>query len=147
MNVLKNLKWLGLLPVLVSLATYSVADTIATPYLKVAGDSVTDAVNTLLREAENHFEAGDNEQAAAKLERALRIDSQNAILWHNLAGVRLQQQDWERAASLAAKSNTFAVDNKRLRMRNWIVIALACQGMGDNDCMREAQKRARASAN
>lgn len=104
------------------------------------------AVVALLKEAKTHFEAGENEQAAAILERALRIDPRNSILWHNLAGVRLQQQDWTRAASLAAKSNALAVHDKWLRVRNWIVIALACEGMGDTECAIEARKRAQALA-
>lgn len=105
------------------------------------------AVVTLLREAKTHFDAGESEQAAALLERALRIEPRNPVLWHNLAGVRLRQEDWSRAASLAAKSNAFAVENKWLRVRNWILIALACEGMGNNDCARESRKRAWALAN
>jgi Tfp pilus assembly protein PilF len=112
----------------------------------LATDS-SSAVTALLTEAKSYFEDGQHEQAAAKLERALRIDPRNPILWHNLAGVRLQQEDWERAASLAAKANALAVDNKWLRARNWIVIALACEGMKDNNCALEARKRARVLAN
>ena len=105
------------------------------------------AVIALLREAKIFYEEGQSEQAAALLERALRIDPRNPVLWHNLAGVRLQQQDWVRAASLAAKSNSLAVDNKWLRVRNWVLVAQACEGMGDMDCTAEARNRARALAN
>jgi len=112
-------------------------------YLRVDSSA---AVVALLNEAEAQFEAGESEQAAALLERALRINPRNPILWHNLAGVRLQQEDWERAASLAAKSNAIVVDDKWLRVRNWIVISLACEGMGDAKCAQEAQRRARALA-
>jgi len=104
------------------------------------------AVISLLNEAKRHYEEGENEQAAAILERALRIDPRNPILWHNLAGVRLQQEDWQRAASLAAKSNALAVQDKWLRVRNWIVIAAACEGMGDTECALEARRRAQALA-
>ncbi|AUI70214.2 tetratricopeptide repeat protein [Beggiatoa leptomitoformis] len=107
----------------------------------------TKAIVELLMEAKKSFEEGQSEQAAALLERALRIDPRNPILWHNLAGVRLQQEDWSRAASLAAKSNALAVENKLLRVRNWIVIALACEGLRDVDCTKEARNRARALAN
>ncbi|MBE9563165.1 MAG: hypothetical protein IMF12_09930, partial [Proteobacteria bacterium] len=69
------------------------------------------------------------------------------ILWHNLAGVRLAQGDWERAASLASKSNTIAAKSgnlKKLRLRNWIVITLACEGMEDQECAKEARSQAQA---
>lgn len=102
------------------------------------------AIKALLEEAKTQHLSGNPEQSAVLLERALRIAPQQAVLWHNLAGVTLEQKDWQKAASLAAKSNTFAGNDKWLRIRNWTVIALACQGMGDADCMREAQSRAQA---
>ncbi|WP_086488775.1 tetratricopeptide repeat protein [Thioflexithrix psekupsensis] len=105
------------------------------------------AVITLLNEAKAAYEQGQNEQAAAALERALRIDPRNPALWHNLAGVRLQQEDWMRAANLAAKSNSLASDNKWLRVRNWVLIALACEAMSNMECTMEARSRARALAN
>lgn len=104
------------------------------------------AVIALLNEAKAHFENQEFEQAAAKLERALRLNPRNPILWHNLAGVRLKQQDWQRAANLAAKSNAFAVEDKGLRIRNWMIIAWACEGMGDTECVLEARKRAQTLA-
>jgi len=113
------------------------------PYLKIDSSS---AVVALLNEAKSHFEAQEYEQAAAKLERALRLDPRDPVLWHNLAGVRLKQQDWQRAANLAAKSNAFAVEDKGLRVRNWMIIAWACEGMKDTECVLEAHKRAQALA-
>ncbi len=121
------------------------SDSLADSIIYVTADSAS-AVTALLTEAKVYFEEGQHEQAAAKLERALRIDPRNPVLWHNLAGVRLQQDDWGRAASLAAKSNALAVENKWLRVRNWIIIALACEGMNDTSCGLEARKRARILA-
>jgi Flp pilus assembly protein TadD len=113
---------------------------------RTSAPDTSSAITSLLNDAKKHFEAGESEQAAALLERALRIDPRNPILWHNLAGVRLQQEDWSRAANLASKSNTFSNDSKWLRVRNWVVIALACEGMGDKNCAQEARKRARVLA-
>ncbi len=104
------------------------------------------AVETLLKQAKEQFEQNETEQAAALLERALRIEPRNSVLWHNLAGVRLKQQDWQRAANLAAKSNTLAGDNKWLRVRNWVITAIACEGMGDKGCAQEARQRSKALA-
>jgi tetratricopeptide (TPR) repeat protein len=104
------------------------------------------AVETLLNQAKEQFEQNETEQAAALLERALRIEPRNSVLWHNLAGVRLKQQDWQRAANLAAKSNTLAGDNKWLRVRNWVITAIACEGMSDKECAQEAKQRSKALA-
>lgn len=122
------------------------ADALTSQFIQV--DS-TSAVESLLNEAKTYYEMKQFEQAAALLERALRIDPRNPILWHNLAGVRLAQEDWKRAANLATKSNTLAGSNnnyKELRLRNWVIITQACEGMGDFNCAQEARNRAQALA-
>jgi len=110
---------------------------------------VSNAIVALLTESFKQYEAQKYEQAAALLERALGIDVSNPVLWHNLAGVRLKQEDWKRAADLATKSNTLITGSeqqKGLRIRNFMLIALACEGMQANECAEEARKRAYALA-
>lgn len=110
---------------------------------------VSNAIVSLLSESFKQYEAQKYEQAAALLERALGIDVSNPILWHNLAGVRLKQEDWKRAADLATKSNALIAGNneqKGLRIRNFMLIALACEGMQADACANEARKRAYALA-
>ncbi|WP_353569796.1 hypothetical protein [Candidatus Albibeggiatoa sp. nov. BB20] len=110
---------------------------------------ISNAIVSLLSESFKQYDAEKYEQAAALLERALGIDGRNPILWHNLAGVRLKQQDWKWAADLATKSNTLIAGNdeqKGLRIRNFMLIALACEGMKDDGCANEARKRAYALA-
>jgi hypothetical protein len=108
---------------------------------------VAAVITALLQKARQEFDEGRHEQAASTLERGLRVDPRNPVLWHNLAGVRLQQESWERAASLAAKSNSLVVgaegiDARWLQIRNWTVIQLACTGMADKNCAEEAKRRA-----
>ena len=62
--------------------------------------------------------AGRLPNAAATLERALRIEPRNARLWHELAQVRLRQRDYAQAESLAARSNTLAGSDAELRAMN-----------------------------
>jgi tetratricopeptide (TPR) repeat protein len=117
----------------------------ATPYIKTDSSS---AVKSLLLDALSKYKEKEYEQAAALLERALRIMPRHPILWYNLAGVRLTQGQMKRAANLAQKSNALAGTNKRyrrLRIRNWMLIAQACKGMEDGKkCAAEALKRAQA---
>jgi len=122
------------------------ADALASWFIPV--DS-TSAVESLLNDAKTYYEMKQFEQAAALLERALRIDPRNPILWHNLAGIRLAQEDWKRAANLATKSNTLAGSNndyRELRLRNWVIVTRACEGLGDFNCAQEARNRAQALA-
>jgi len=89
------------------------------------------AVVALLDSASRQEKAGRLESAAATLERALRVDPRNAVLWHRLARVRLAQRQWQAAASLAAKSNSLAPAGTDLPRRNWSLIAQAREQMGD----------------
>lgn len=73
------------------------------------------AVVALLDKAHSQSAAGDLEQAGASLERALRIEPRNALLWQELARVRLDMGLYRQAESLAAKSNGFAAANRTLR--------------------------------
>jgi hypothetical protein len=109
---------------------------LATPVTK------TDAVDGILREVRRHWAAGQHEQAAAGLERALRIEPSNAYLWQHLAAVRLDQGKSQQAEQFAAKSNSVAGDSAPLRLRNWRIIAEARRLGGDIAGAREAEARA-----
>ena len=60
--------------------------------------------------------------AAQTLERGLRIAPKNASLWSQLATVRLQQQQYGQAQSMAQKSNTLAGANAPLIQKNNSII-------------------------
>ncbi len=90
-----------------------------------ASSAASPAVAALLRLARSKAEAGHGEQAAATLERALRIEPRNPWLWHRLAVLRLQQGYWERSAELAKKSSLLARDHRRLLTGNLKVIQAA----------------------
>ena len=59
------------------------------------------AVVALLDHAEEQANNGDLPAAAMTLERAIRIDSRNPVLWHHLASVRLAEGDAIQAEQLA----------------------------------------------
>ena len=78
----------------------------------------TTAVASLMDSARADTAAGRLTNAAASLERALRIEPRNARLWHELAQVRLRQRDYAQAESLATRSNTLAGGDAELRAAN-----------------------------
>ena len=81
------------------------------------------AVVALLNEADRYDAQGQPDQAAASLERALRIQPRDATLWHRLATIRFEQGQLQQAQTLAAKSNVLAGNNHRLKAANWRLIA------------------------
>jgi predicted Zn-dependent protease len=101
------------------------------------------AVVALLQQAEQQANAGDLEPAAASLERAIRIDPRNPVLWHHLATVRLAQGEPSQAEQLASKSNSLAPGNYAQQSRNWMLIAQARRQMNNTAGAASAERRAR----
>jgi len=95
--------------------------------------SRNEGVLALVAQAERETSQGELPEAGASLERALRIEPRNPVLWQKLAGVRLAQQEYRQAENLAAKSNALASHDRRLRAENWRIIGQARQGLGDAD--------------
>jgi Flp pilus assembly protein TadD len=74
------------------------------------------------RQAATQVSQGRLDLAATTLERGLRIAPKDARLWSQLAEVKLQQQQYGQARSLAAKSNSLAGGNTGLVPKNqWII--------------------------
>jgi tetratricopeptide (TPR) repeat protein len=101
------------------------------------------AVQSLMLRSEQQASAGDYTNAAASLERALRIDSKDARLWNKLAHVRYQQARHQVAEELAAKSNALAhAADFDLRRDNWLLIAKARSAAGDRAGAGAARRQA-----
>ena len=101
------------------------------------------AVIALLDTAEQQANAGDLESSAASLERAIRINPGNAVLWYHLATVRLAQGEALQAEQLAVKSNSLAPGNRIQQARNWSLIAEARRQRSDLKGAGIAEQRAR----
>src|SRR6059036_2579398 len=86
------------------------------------------AIAGLLDGARADAAAGRLANAAASLERALRIEPRNPRLWQQLARVRLQQGDFAQAESLAARSNSYAGGDSTLRAENQRIVDEARNG-------------------
>jgi tetratricopeptide (TPR) repeat protein len=100
-------------------------------------------VVALLEDAETKMKAGDNVSAAGTLERALRLEPKNAMLWYRLGLIRLQQKNWQQAINLAKKSNSLAAGDYVLQTKNWKLIAEANFRAGNNSAASLAFERAR----
>lgn len=82
----------------------------------------------LMESARADAAAGRLPNAAASLERALRIEPRNPRLWQELARVRLRQGDYAQAESLAQRSNSWAGSDSALRAENARIIEEARRG-------------------
>lgn len=100
------------------------------------------AVVALRGDAESSVASGDLDGAAATLERAIRIQPRNAELWHDLAKVRLKQEQPILAEDLAKKSNLHAKGDAALVRANWALIAEARRLKGDEEGAADAAEKA-----
>lgn len=100
------------------------------------------AVMALLNKSKDQSAAGRLNEASANLERALRIEPRNPVLWHELARVRLEQGQYRQAENMAAKSNMLAGAKRYLQAENWRIIGEARSRRGDPQGAREAFDKA-----
>lgn len=105
------------------------------------GTESSNAVVALLDDAGKAGQARRFENAAASLERALRIEPENADVWYRLAVIRLLQGQHLQAEQLAMKSSQLAGNNKLLQQNNWRLIAEARRRRGDQAGAQAALRR------
>jgi Tfp pilus assembly protein PilF len=96
------------------------------------------AVAGLMESARSEAASGNLASAAASLERAIRIEPRNPRLWHELGRVRLKQGQYAQAESVAARSNSWAGDDRALRAENWRLIAESRRARGDEEGAKAA---------
>ncbi len=138
-----NLRRAAAIAAILLLAGCSVLQPVSGPRMpSPAPSSENTAVVALLQKSQRQSSAGQWDAASASLERALRIEPRNPALWQKLARVRLEQGDYPQAENLAAKSNSLAGSDNRLRAENWRIIGGARSKRGDQAGAKAAYERA-----
>lgn len=78
---------------------------------------VSPASQTLLNESRSHSAAGRYPQAAASIERAIRIEPRQPVLWLELGNIRLKEGDYIQAESLGRKALSLSAGDAALSAR------------------------------
>ncbi len=104
-------------------------------------ETTSAAVLALIKKARADAMAGNLDKAMLRLERAVRIEPANATVWHYMAKLFLQQENYKQAAGYAAKSSSLARGNRSLVIDNWRIIAHARYRQGNIKAARKAQER------
>lgn len=99
-------------------------------------------VVALLQDVDRLQQQGDLDQAAARVERGLRIAPKDARLWQKLALIRLEQQRPQQAENMAKKSNSLSRGDYRMQAMNWRIIAESRVQRGDMVGAERAKDRA-----
>lgn len=109
---------------------------------KLFSQEAPPAIMALESSIEGKYLSRNYGDAAAEVERAIRIQPKNPELWHALAEIRLRQGQWDTAEDLAKKSNTLAKNHPDLIKNNWRVIAESRRKRGDGIGAQEALGKA-----
>jgi predicted Zn-dependent protease len=95
------------------------------------------AVKSLMLRARADLSIGKTQSAISKLERGLRIESQNPNIWHLLAKAQYDQSNHQQAITMAKKSIRYS-DSDRLIAQNWTLIQKSGEKSDDAIAIKEA---------
>lgn len=102
------------------------------------------ASRALVAQAQSQLAAGNYAVAASSIERALRIEPGNPLLWIELGKIRQAEGNYSQAENMARKAVSMAVNAPRTQAAAWRLIAESYRARGKNSEAREAQLRADA---
>ena len=104
------------------------------------------ASSALVAQAHRQSGSGDYGQAAATLERALRIEPDNPLLWTELGRVRMGENNPVQADALGRKALALSTGDPSAQASAWQLIADSLRARGRNAEAAEAAARAGALA-
>lgn len=104
------------------------------------------ASKALVAQAQSQSAAGNDSLAAATIERALRIESDNPLLWLELAKIKQNEGNAPQAENLARKALSMATGDNKTQAAAWRLIAESFRARGRNPEARDADAKANALA-
>lgn len=100
------------------------------------------ASSALVTQAHTQANGGDYGQAAATLERALRIEPDNPLVWIELGRVHLAANDAAQADAMGHKALALATGDPTAQSSAWHLIADSLRASGRNGEAAQAEERA-----
>jgi Tfp pilus assembly protein PilF len=100
------------------------------------------ASRALVNQAQVQMATKNYVVAASSIERALRIEPDNPLLWIELGKVRLAEGNYVQAENVARKAVSMSVNAPRAQSSAWRLIAESYRARGKNIEAQEAQSRA-----
>ena len=104
------------------------------------------AATSLVTQAHRQAGEGDYGQAAATLERALRIEPDNPLLWIELGRIRMGENNPAQADALARKALALGTGDPAAQSGAWRLMADSLRARNRNGEAAEAEQRAQALA-
>jgi hypothetical protein len=97
----------------------------------------------LVSQAQAQRRKGDLPGASVSLERALRIEPGNPLLWIEMGRLRMDQRNYPQAESMGRKALSTSVGDSTTQSAAWQLIADSFKARGKNLQAEEAAQKAR----
>jgi tetratricopeptide (TPR) repeat protein len=98
----------------------------------------------LVAQSHKQMSGGDFGLAAATIERAMRIEPDNPLLWIELGRVRYTAGDYSQADSMGHKALALAGGDPQAQASSWRLIADSLRSRRRNEEAADAEKKANA---
>lgn len=113
---------------------------------KAPAATLSPASKALVSQAQAQRKKGDLPGATVTLERALRIEPNNPLLWIEMGRLRMDQRNYAQAEAMGRKALAMSVGDDRTQSQAWQLIADSLKARGKNPQAQEAAEKARALA-
>lgn len=113
---------------------------------KVAPATLSPASKALVSQAQTQRKKGDLPGAATTLDRALRIEPSNPLLWIEMGRLRMDQRNYAQAEAMGRKALSMAVGDGRTQSVAWVLIADSLRARGKNQQAEEAMERSKEAS-
>jgi Flp pilus assembly protein TadD len=100
------------------------------------------AATALVAQAHRQSAAGDPQLAISSIERALRIEPDNPLLWIELGEIHEAAGHFDQAAGIGHKALQLATGDPHAQSASWHLIADSLKARNRNGEAAEAQRRA-----
>jgi len=100
------------------------------------------AATALVAQAHRQSAAGDPQLAIGSIERALRIEPDNPLLWIELGEIHEAAGHFDQAGGMGHKALQLATGDPHAQSASWHLIADSLKARGRNGEAAEAQRRA-----
>jgi tetratricopeptide (TPR) repeat protein len=111
---------------------------------KVTQASLSPASRALVSQAQTQRRNGDLPGATVSLERALRIEPNNPLLWIEMGRLRMDQRNYPQAENMGRKALAMSVGDDKTQAAAWQLVGDSLKARGKNPEAQAAYDKSRA---
>jgi tetratricopeptide (TPR) repeat protein len=111
---------------------------------KAPAATLSPASKALVSQAQAQRKKGDLPGATVSLDRALRIEPNNPLLWIEMGRLRMDQRNYPQAENMGRKALAMSVGDDRTQSMAWQLIGDSLRARGKNAQAQEAMDKAKA---